>query len=164
MRTAACNFGSLVSGLLHKSMVFALAWKRYFSLDLNFGMSFLSSFCHQKGIQKFSKSAKNLTFEASEHQVSHQSHSCGRDLIPTWWIILFGKSWSKLANEFGSWESPELGFGDISFRSFHASEIVFCFEKHNFRKENYSLHQRREWLGDLVRSWFPLLQHTHSLR
>ena len=26
----------------------------------------------------------------------------------------------------------------------------------------YSLHQRREWRGDLVRSWFPLLQHTHS--
>ena len=26
--------------------------------------------------------------------------------MPTWWIMLFGKSWSKLANEFGSCERP----------------------------------------------------------
>lgn len=33
-----------------------------------------------------------LTLEASSHQVSHHSHSCGRDLMATWWIMLLGRS------------------------------------------------------------------------
>merc|ERR1719220_391697 len=68
--TAASNFGSLVNGLLHKSIVLA------------------------------------LVFDLSLHQVSHQSHSWGKDLMPTWWIMLFGKSWSRLAKELGSAERP----------------------------------------------------------
>lgn len=31
-------------------------------------------------------------FDSSSHHVSHHSHSCGRDFIATWCIILFGKS------------------------------------------------------------------------
>lgn len=33
--------------------------------------------------------------EASSHQVSHQSHSWGSDLIGTWWIMLLGRSWER---------------------------------------------------------------------
>ena len=36
------------------------------------------------------------------HQVSHHSHSWGRDLIGTWWIMLLGRSWSRLAKLLGS--------------------------------------------------------------
>ena len=39
------------------------------------------------------------------HHVSHHSHSWGRDLMGTMWIMLLGKSWSRLEREFGSWES-----------------------------------------------------------
>lgn len=34
--------------------------------------------------------------DSSSHQVSHQSHSWGRDLIATWWIILLGRSCKSL--------------------------------------------------------------------
>lgn len=36
-----------------------------------------------------------LFLEWSSHQVSHQSHSWGRDLMGTWWIMLLGRSWKE---------------------------------------------------------------------
>ena len=36
------------------------------------------------------------------HHVSHQSHSWGRDLMGTWWIMLLGRSWSRLDRLLGS--------------------------------------------------------------
>lgn len=36
--------------------------------------------------------------DASSHQVSHQSHSWGSDLIGTWWIMLLGRSWEREKN------------------------------------------------------------------
>lgn len=36
-----------------------------------------------------------LFLEWSSHQVSHQSHSWGRDLMGTWWIMLLGRSLKK---------------------------------------------------------------------
>ena len=47
-----------------------------------------------------------LAFDSSLHHVSHQSHSCGNDFIATWWIILLGRSWSKLERLLGSWLRP----------------------------------------------------------
>ena len=95
---ALVSFGSFVSGLLHcrrefhKFQYIQSEMRQHANtLDGTFGI-----------LTKSMVLAAGLL--ASLHQVSHHSHSWGRDLMGTWWIMLLGRSWSRLAKELGSWE------------------------------------------------------------
>jgi hypothetical protein len=67
-----------------------------------------------------------LALDSSLHHVSHHSHSCGKDLMPTWWIMLFGKSWktqntltvkltvTHATNGTSNWQEA-LKFADLKF-------------------------------------------------
>ena len=92
----SCNKLSLA--YLVKALLIGYCGIRMFQLGNNY---------NTENIQLLTKSiVLALAFDSSLHHVSHHSHSCGRDFIATWWIILLGKSWSRLDKLLGSWLSP----------------------------------------------------------